>query len=152
MIRSAKLMTTIVLCATVVCCTLWAFEDDEGEDHKRIQGDWQVTELIHNGKPASQKIIDAAGYFIAKNRLDPTVNGKKREDSGVVFQLNEKTSPKQIDLTEEDSGEINRGIYELKEDRLKLCYFKNKNTRPVKFESKADGPPTHLIVLKRRDR
>lgn len=149
--RTARILTSIAVCATVTC-TLWAFVDDESEDLKNIQGDWQVTELIHNGKSAPQNILDATGYVIDRNRLDPTFNGKKREDSGVVFQLNEQTSPRQIDLTEEDSGEINRGIYELKEDRLKICYFKNKNTRPSKFESKADGPRSSLIVLKRRDR
>lgn len=126
-----------------------AFADDDGGDKRRIQGKWKVTEMFHNGQVAPRKIVDIAGYVIADGRLYATLNGKKRKDTTVSFKLNDTTNPKQIDLTEKDSGETNLGIYELKGNQLKICFYKSKTMRPKTFQSKSNGPSNSLIVLER---
>ena len=122
---------------------------EDGGDQEKIQGQWNVTELVRNGESAPEEFVDAAGYVIGDGSFDPTFNGEKRKDSTVTFKLNDATNPKQIDLTEEDSGETHLGIYELTDDRLKMFYYDGDETRPEAFQPEAEGLPNMLIVLER---
>lgn len=147
--RYTKCITAATLCLTLFCCTLLAFADDDRGDKGQIQGKWTVTELHHNGQAAPQKIVDAAGYVISDGHFYATLNGKKRKDTTVSFTLNDTTNPKQIDLTEKDSGEMNLGIYKLDGDQLKIYFYKSKKVRPKMFASTSEGLSNSLLVLKR---
>ena len=144
------------VCSLLLYCAFLAFAGEDGGDQRenggdqeKIQGRWNVTELVRNGESAPEELVDAAGYVIDDGSLDPTINGEKREDSTVTFKLNDATNPKQIDLTEEDSGEIHLGIYELTDDRLKMFYYDSDETRPEAFQPEAEGLHNILIVLER---
>ena len=67
----------------------------------------------------------------------------------MTFKLNDTTNPKQIDLTEVDSGETHLGIYELTDDRLKMFYYDSDETRPEAFQPEAEGLHNMLFVLER---
>ncbi len=142
-------------CTVLSCCAflIFAGEDDgereDGGDQERIQGQWNVTELVRNGEAAPDEFVAAIGYVFGDGSFDPTVNGEKRKDSTVTFKLNDTTNPKQIDLTEVDSGETHLGIYELTDDRLKMFYYDSDETRPEAFQPEAEGLHNMLFVLER---
>jgi uncharacterized protein (TIGR03067 family) len=149
MSRITSFATAAALCLLAFCCVLAAWQDADPGHAKQIQGDWKVTKMSRDGEPAPQKIIDAAGYRIGDGRLDPTVNGNVRKDSTVLFKLDDRAHPKQIDLVEKDSGETSLGIYELAGDQLKICFFSSRTMRPTSFQSTPEKPTKILIVLER---
>jgi uncharacterized protein (TIGR03067 family) len=66
------------------------------------------------------------------------------------FTLDPTKNPKWIDVTYTDGerkGESSLGIYELKDDSLKICMSRS-TTRPMEFETKAESQ-RHMMVLKR---
>jgi uncharacterized protein (TIGR03067 family) len=111
-----------------------------------IYGSWKVIEMSRNGRSAPPMIIQAAGYFIDSKTLVPTVNGTVRADDAVAWELNESVRPKQIDLTELDSGETSLGIFDLAGDRLRICFASPGDERPRSFESNEGAT---LMVLER---
>jgi uncharacterized protein (TIGR03067 family) len=67
----------------------------------------------------------------------------------VKFKLDPAKKPKTIDMTAEKAKQEQvLGIYELKDDDLKLCFAKGGGERPTEFISKA-GTNQTVIVLKR---
>ena len=78
-------------------------------------------------------------------RKDETVLGR------ASFALDLAAMPRLIDLTAmgNDAGKKVLGIYEMKNDDLKLCLDLNSTDRPAAFESKAGQGQQVLIVLKR---
>src|SRR5205823_14319934 len=98
--------------------------DDKGKFSLVIKGDQATVE----GNEAIEK-----DYARIKVKLDPT------------------TTPRCVDLTVAAGGQLNvvlEGIYELKEDELRLCVKVIGKERPVEFAAPA-GSSTALIVLKR---
>ncbi len=120
----------------------------DGGSETGIQGQWKVIEMTWNGKPLPPALVEAAAYLIGSKTFAPIVDASVRANNSLMYKLNDATNPKQIDLTEMESGETHRGIYELDGDRLRIYY--SKDERPESFEAAAiDGPPRSLLVLER---
>ena len=135
----------VLLLAAVGFGTAMANKVDPDGDMKRMEGSWQVKEMSQGGESAPKEIVAAAGYVIAGGELQPTVNGKIREGAAATIKLNERSFPKTIDLAEKDTGETSIGIYELKSDRLRICFVR----RPKNFDAKDVASKTSLIFLER---
>ena len=75
-----------------------------------------------------------------------TVNDKKGNVNKLTLGAAKK--PPHVNLLRQGLKEESLGIYELKGDRLKLCYGEPGKGRPEEFESK-EGGRVFLIVLQR---
>ena len=125
--------------------------EDKKKDEDKIQGTWAIVSAQSGGedKPGGTKDVK----FVIKGDLI-TIQEPKREgkEEKAKFKLDATKKPKTIDLIPSDRGgkeELMPGIYELKDDELKLCFVKGtKGERPTEFSSKA-GTEQVLIVLKR---
>jgi uncharacterized protein (TIGR03067 family) len=113
-----------------------------------LDGVWMCESATINGR----KLDDATA-----NSLKLTLNGqqyKTERGDQVLFDstysVNDSMSPPQIDMVGigELAGKIGKGIYELKQDRLTMCYAKPDHDRPTDFASE-EGSDAHLMVWRR---
>jgi uncharacterized protein (TIGR03067 family) len=116
----------------------YIYREDYGED--------SLTFLFENNKVTATQ----------RSYVDLLVDGVKHhiEDgasaSGTI-KVNPKSSPKTIDVMWKDGstkGETQRGIYEVKDDVLRLCLADKDKDRPTEFPTKKYSGP-QLITLKR---
>lgn len=136
----------------IFCCRAFAGADDA----KKLQGKWEIVELIAYGKKVDSKTIKGAVFVIAGDKLvlQPP-NAKLEEIVARVysFKLDPKKLPAEVDLTAVDGphkGTVSPGIYELKGDVLRWCQSDDPKSkeRPKSFASPAKSP-FYLITLKR---
>ena len=120
------------------------------DDLKRIEGVWEVSELIVNG-------VQVEGDFLQKFSV---INGPAgawtvRHDGADIArgtsELDATMNPKTIDFTSVDSeGKQSKyiGIYELKAETRRICYVEAGRVRPGEFSSPI-GSDVALITLQR---
>ena len=107
---------------------------DPAEDAKQLQGTWTLDSSISNGAPQRadlQWVVDGDHYTI---RLD----GRPHVDPH-FFKLD--ASKKQIDVFHHEVpngayGGSLKGIYEIKGDRLSVCYDLTGREYPTSFDAK----------------
>jgi uncharacterized protein (TIGR03067 family) len=119
---------------------------------KKLQGTWTTTGLIYNGKDflASGR----SGFNFVFKGNEAAVEGNdavKKEYAKIKVKLDATTKPMLMDITvaagiQKDA--VIEGIYELKDDELKICARVFGNERPTEFAS-PDGSSVVLLVLKR---
>jgi uncharacterized protein (TIGR03067 family) len=143
-------MSRFILAALVVGLLVGA--DKPKKDDKKeatvLEGTWVVVSLTEDGKEYDQskgekRVFEGRNYKVKDGRREPKY----------PFKIDPKR--KTIDLTLADLGEgfmgglvIIKGIYQLKGDELKMCFFLKFEGRPKDFTSEK-GSQKWLIVLKR---
>ena len=118
-------------------------------------GKWCVSDLVQ-ALEMDQPAISHQLKYLRKLRLVTTAERYRTERTDEVlfdstYTLDISREPKWIDIvgTEaEMKGKLALGIYELRGDRLTICYTLPGRERPKSFESKA-GSGSHLAVWKR---
>lgn len=109
-----------------------------------IQGTWTVVSIEDSGK--KQDIPKDNKVTITKDKITIEAGGKTVSEH--AYKLDSSKSPKWIDVTAR--GEKMPGIYELKDDVLKICNNENpRGKRSTRFESKANSENEVLMVFKR---
>ena len=142
MIRSLCVAAALLACSAPVAAA---------EDQKVLDGEWTVVEFERGGKSPPKEFLESANVVIKDGALD--LQDPRRSEPG-SFTLDPKKSPGQIDLKfkEGPKNDVIReavGIYELKDDQLKLAWRKD-GTRPTEFKSIAGNRSSEHIVLKRK--
>ena len=119
---------------------------DDKKDTDKIQGSWTVVSIIAGGTNVPD---DQVKLFKVTVKYDTLTLNDGTRDVVVKFKLDPAKKPKTIDMTAEKAKQEQvLGIYELKDDDLKLCFAKGGGERPTEFISKA-GTNQTVIVLKR---
>ena len=137
-VLSACAVAVLVLLA---CCTPRSLAAEGGQP---LEGKWRVVS------------IELAGQVLAGfEGAELTFAGGKKTfvlPSGSVekgtYSLDPATSPRQIDATTDGKEVIEKGIYALEGETLKLCLSTRGGTRPKDFVTR-NGTDLILIVLKR---
>ena len=130
-----------------VGCAAWglialasvAMADDT--ELKRLQGHWQVIELVEDGKVIPPSAIEdwlpSGGKIeIVDNAIvtTSTDDGKKHVR---ILQVDPTQYPKGIEIKSRDKSEV-LGIYRFDNDRLLVCVADSEEaTRPREFSAKA---------------
>ncbi|HLW66207.1 MAG TPA: TIGR03067 domain-containing protein [Gemmataceae bacterium] len=120
-------------------------------DLRKLQGAWEIQKLEQDGESAAdasilKMVIIQDDRFAFRYRL-----ARSKEDGDLVyhFRLDTSKSPRQIQLTSPEEGDLAPGIYELDGDTLKICWNRNdKSSVPSDFTC-AKGSDRRLIVLQR---
>jgi uncharacterized protein (TIGR03067 family) len=119
-------------------------------DAEKLLGDWNVT----GGKKMGKEIGDEGkkgSYGITKDKITLKEDGKEMFVFG--YTIDAKTSPVNIELEiltsaiEGLKGLKAKGIVELKDGELKLCYDGMGGDRPKKF----DDEKASSFVLKKKE-
>jgi uncharacterized protein (TIGR03067 family) len=145
-------MKTALLALVAAATTAAAFAADDAQvkkDLKALEGTWQYTSQVENGKETEKENLKAVTVTV-------TAEGKwEAKHEGKVFlegtvKLDPSKKPKAADwaiTTEGDlKGKTALGIYDVDRETWKHCFGFDK--RPEKFESK-EGSKVTNAVLKR---
>ncbi len=140
--------------AWLLAAGLPARADDDKKDAEKelrhLEGTWKVVSREVDGN----KVADAD---LKKLTLNIAAGGKAAllSDGTAIAKADVTVfpakKPKEIDLLiaeGENKGQIARGIYELKDDTLRICYAQPGRDRPTEFASKP-GSGNTLTLYKR---
>jgi uncharacterized protein (TIGR03067 family) len=117
-------------------------------DLELLQGKWFVAALEVDGQPTPSGMLSDARIEVKGDRF--TSSGMGAEYAGTLT-LSTSGKSRQIDMTFDtgpEAGNVNRGIYELKDGAWKLCLATLGDARPKSFATKA-GSGHALEVLQR---
>lgn len=127
-------------------------KDAAKKDSQRLQGTWVPTSVQYNGKDLTD---DNNGKFKLIFKGDQaTVEGSdevKKEYAKLTIKLDPSTTPKCLDIVVSGGAQkdaVLEGIYELKDDALKICAKVIGKERPGQFAS-PEGSSIVLAVFKR---
>lgn len=137
----------------LICCSAFAGDAD---DAKKLQGTWEIVELIQYGKKVDINIIKGTKFVFADNLLKIQPASDKVEEfekRSFSFKLNPAQKPAEVELSALDGkhkGVTSSGIYELKGDTLRWCQSDAAKApeRPKDFMSQ-EKSPFYLFTLKR---
>jgi uncharacterized protein (TIGR03067 family) len=126
-----------------------------------LQGTWNIDTMEWGGKSLPKELMNGYKFLFAGNKLtwDAAIGiqskgGKVTAIDGSFlcdFKIDPGKEPKQIDITLhlKNGDRTVLGIYEIKGQMLKVCYFpSNTGKRPAEFSTK-DGLNISYIVLTR---
>lgn len=130
--------------------------DDAAEALKRetkgLQGTWKVTSLHYDGKDVLAE--GKYGFRFVIKGDEAVVEGNDtiaREYARLRLKPDVSTSPKLLDMVVTGGVQkdvVIEGIYELKDNELKICAKVVGKERPTKFAS-PEGSSVALVVLKK---
>jgi uncharacterized protein (TIGR03067 family) len=131
----------------------FAADDAVKAEFAKLEGTWQVVSHETEGAPASEDYWRTISFVFKGKELtfkgDDVVSKKIGK---ITLTLDPSTTPRLIDLKiveGEFKGIMLEGIYEIKDDRLKICYHNDEaKNRPTEFATKK-GTKFDLFVLKR---
>ena len=113
----------------------------ENEDAKKMQGSWIAVGLEHDGIVEDATTKRAAYHFLADKFVFLIGDDEQR----ITFRLDPSKSPKQFTLG--DKGKPTLGIYEFKDDKLRICLpTKGDGKSPTEFTG---GRGSMLLTLRR---
>jgi uncharacterized protein (TIGR03067 family) len=133
-----------------------------GKELELLQGTWNIDTMEWGGKSLPKELMTGYKFVFDGNKLNwegaigiQSRSGKVSALGDAVhnceFKIDASQDPKQIDITLQlnKRDRTYRGIYEIKGDTLKVCYFASDNgRRPAEFSTK-DGVNIGSIVLTR---
>ena len=142
-------MKHIICLLSVLAGLTVSAAEDAAKDKQSIQGTWQVVSAIQEGKEAAER----NGWFfeITADKLTMKMAREMAEGLTLDYRLDPSATPKAIDTTHElDPGKpiVQKGIYELSGDTLKLHFEAAGKKPPATFDSKPGGTSS-LFILKR---
>jgi uncharacterized protein (TIGR03067 family) len=128
---------------------------------EQIQGNWDTVAVTLNGQPQpAEKIASIGKQVHFKGNAVFFIDEKGDVIDGFSCEIDSTTDPKQIDLVDDkqNSAHTFLGIYEIKEDTLKLCFVEQIGAkafeqepvqRPTTFEAPR-GSNFILLELRRQ--
>lgn len=125
-------------------------EPDVVPDSKKIQGTWEVADVVHNGESVIKRFPSGLRLVFAGDK-GSLIDGQE-DDRNFTFKLDHTKKPKEIDITAEDGihkGETTPAIYQLDGNHLLLCQSNDtKKIRPTEFAAPKNSSRV-LFTLKR---
>lgn len=119
-------------------------EATEGDDLKKMQGDWMVVSMTANGMKYPDEEAQSLFRTIEGNKYQ-VARYSKPIGKG-TFKLDPAATPKTIDSwPATDPSKPILGIYEFDVDNLKICNAPSGKPRPSDFEAKAGSGYTQTV-------
>lgn len=131
-----------------------AREDAAKTDLAKMEGAWHLVRGEDEGQPPPEYVVKHLDVAIKGDRLTFKNIAPLVDKAGTLaITLDPATTPRCIDLKVETGsmkGTVVEGVYECKDDELKLClYFADgARNRPLEFKTTA-GSNRVLLVLER---
>lgn len=158
------------LIPTLCCLTvpIASAADPAQEEFAKLRGRWVVVSKEFGGKVADRKNVDEARVIVFADGKITFLSGRDlgEKDTGselpggpgmpvsLAVRLDPKPTPRAIDIVhplaplagQDNREEVQRGIYLLEGDRLKLCLGWGKEARPAEFATKRGGTITLYVA------
>lgn len=124
---------SMVVLLALVCPAL---ADEATGDLKKMEGTWRATSYFADGKKVPARDV-AIMKLIIKGSGENELQVGKQKHFG-TYALDESATPKTIDIAitkGESKGKKKLGIYELKNNTLRICVGPLDGPRPTAFIS-----------------
>ena len=131
------------------------------KDLELLQGTWNIDTMEWGGKSLPKELMSGYKFVFAGNKLTwdgaigmQSKGGKVTAMDGTFpcdFKIDPGKEPKQIDITLhlKKGDRTVLGIYEIKGDTLKVCYFgSNTGKRPAEFSTKDDRNIAYIVLTR----
>lgn len=129
---------------------LTAAGPEKSKDDAKLEGTWLVVAVEANGKAIPAEFLEKRHETLTFKDGKMTQKTAKPEENTGSYKVDSTKEPKTIDLVAESNKKKSSvGIYELRDDTLRLCLRPGGNERPKEF-SAAAGSGCVLITLKRQ--
>jgi len=132
---------------------VYAQDNAVKKESEKFQGTWRLVSSEEDAQPTADFIVENLKIVIKGNQVSlKDVEAIVKQFGKVTITIDPSTNPKIIDFkivagTEKDK--TFEGIYEMKDDRLKICVSnRSGGNRPDDFKTAA-GSNRLLVVLKR---
>ncbi len=126
----------LLLVATVLTVGAAPREAIEGDDLKKMQGDWMVVSMTANGMKYPDEEAQSLFRTIEGNNYQ--ISRYSKPIGKGTFKLDPAAMPKTIDSSPAaDPSKPILGIYEFDGDNLRVCNAPPGKPRPSDFEAKA---------------
>ena len=120
--------------------------DNVKKEQDKLQGEWKITKFTENGGEDAEALKRISKVIFKGNKLIITItspDGTSESKSATLTLMPDKT-PKAVDLSPDEGPEKDMklpGIYEIKNDTLRLCAADGRKTkdRPTEFASKENS-------------
>ena len=144
-------MRVFTLCLAVVLCAHYFAESAMSSklDDKSTDGTWQLVSAELAGESLPAEAIKSIKMILKNGTY--TVYAES-EDRGTV-QVDTSKSPATLDITGTEGpnkGKTFLAIYELKDNRMKVCYDLSGKSRPTEFKTKA-GTLLYLAEYEKKE-
>ncbi|HVS35741.1 MAG TPA: TIGR03067 domain-containing protein [Gemmataceae bacterium] len=125
---------------------------DAPKSDQELEGEWEPQSAVLNGSERPKPPPDIGGHVSIHGDCLVWAVGS-RVTMKYHLDIGESMSTKTVNFTwmldDHDKGTRSLGIYEVKDDVLRICLAKPGNERPTEFSSK-EGSGRNIIVLRRR--
>jgi uncharacterized protein (TIGR03067 family) len=112
--------------------------DDAKKEAKKLQGTWTIVSVEVNGEKMSEADSKNVGTKMTLKGDKYSIEGGERNHTG-TFKVHPDKKPKAMDCIP-DAGDLKgktiQAIYEIKGDKIKICYDISCKTRPEEFATK----------------
>lgn len=141
-------IASVVLALVVVAGEPAPPADPTQQDLERLQGDWAVVSMIHDGEQVPADDAQALFRTVKGNEFTMFQYDKPLQKG--TFKIDARQSPKVIDeQSARGRGKPRLGIYEFAGDQLRVCMAAPGGKRPNEFKS-APGAKMLLVVWERQ--
>lgn len=144
---AAFLLPSIVVVAQVPKAP--ARDEAAKRDAQRLQGSWQFTTLVEDGKETPKDHLKNRTVFFGGDGF-MVRDGRRILDAG-TFKLDPAKNPKTFNMIFAQGtkkGEVGLGIYTLEGETLKVCFDPTGQKRPTDLKSEP-GSGHYLAVYQR---
>lgn len=134
----------ICICGFVLTASVWhVFAADSGTDLDKLQGKWEVVELVEDGKVVPRSAIEewlpSGGKFQIEANAVVFVSPHDGKKHVRLFALDQTQTPKGIELQTKSRKDA-VGVYKIDGDRVVLCLIDPADgERPAEFKSQAES-------------
>lgn len=117
-------------------------------DQKKLMGKWSPESMERGGEKAPARVLEIVLEF---TKDEVIIHGPEDRKEKAKYKLSSTKKPAQIDiLPEKGEDRVVKGIYEIKDGTLRMCWVEGKDKeRPKEFKS-PEGTRQTLAVLKRK--
>ena len=154
---SRAVFPLVTAVALVVLLNVHAQEEKKGAPKglDALKGTWTAQSLESGGQALPDDTLKELNMQLIFNgeKYTEKVKGKVNEEGTIKIDTSEK--PATIDLnirTGNDKDKLQRGIFELKGDTLKLCLARpGDEKRPTAFASQAGSQDANVVFKRNKD-
>jgi uncharacterized protein (TIGR03067 family) len=122
--------------------------DAAKEEHQKLDGTWVVEGVLRDPREKDPNEGKGIRCVIKGDKVVAKLPGDDKPAGGLIIKIDPTKKPKAMDIRPEGENDTILAIYELKGDRLRVCWNPLGKQRPTELASRS-GSGQSLVELKR---